>query len=132
MCILVGASVLTPANKSDAGLAACLLTARDAKITFPGVNYVAFASATCLGENFQGAQLDLVLQYYDWGEARWIADSFFGKQVGQNDDFIVAYNFAYADPSIWGINCRRIKATYRFTHSGRHQLFYLNSSGQCY
>lgn len=129
--LLVAASLLPPAQRSNAGLAACLLNARDTKVAFPGVNYIAYASASCVGEDFQSAQLDLTIDYYDWNEQRWIAQSFFAKQTAENDDFIIAFNFTNVPPYL-GVNCRRIQSTFRFIHSGRGQLFTLKSNGECY
>jgi len=122
---------MTPAQQGEAGLAACILTARDVDIVFPGFNYLWYAAAACTGEDFEKAHISVDLQYYDWGDEEWRFLQVAGTATEYNDEDIIAWGVNYAGPFL-GINCRRINAKFFFTHSGRQQDFTVRSTGECY
>lgn len=116
---------------SEAGVGSCLQITRDADVDVPPFNYVWFASASCIGENWDGAQINVSLQYYDWDKESWRYLQYAGGASQSSDDDILAWGAQIVEP-FQGINCRRVRAGFAFQHSGRSQSFILHSNGECY
>jgi hypothetical protein len=122
---------MVPVQESEAGLAACILTARDVDIGGP-FNYLWYAGAACAGEDFEKAHIFADWQYYDWNlETWWNLECCIGSAGETNDEDIIAWGAKNIGPYL-GVNCRRIKASFWFEHSGRNQSFTLRSNGECY
>lgn len=126
----------SPVAKSEAGVAACVLGARDMEIGLLGFNYYGYAFADCsVGEDFQKGHISIELQSYDWNAERWTVIQCCWGASENNDNFVAAsaaVNVPPAPPPFLGMNCRRIDALYNFTHSGRHQSFRVQSNHECY
>lgn len=129
------AFLMIPAKQSEAGLAACILTARDVDISGP-FNYLWYAGAACAGEDFAKGHIFVDWQYYDWNsEAWWDLACCIGSAGETNDEDIIAWgakNVPSAPPPYTGLTCRRIEAFFWFEHSGRFQNFTVRSNGECY
>jgi hypothetical protein len=69
--LVLAALSVWPVPRSNAGLAACLIDAVDQKLNPPLLtfNYFGYAYARCMGEDFESAQVDLTLEYYDGTKA---------------------------------------------------------------
>lgn len=133
LILALSAVFVSPVQQSEAGLAACMITARDVDqvFLFPGVNYVWYATAACIGEDWEKAHISADLQYYDWNEEEWRYLEFAGRATRYDAEDIIAWGAKYVGPYL-GINCRRIDAKFFFTHSGRYQDFTVRSNGECY
>jgi len=135
LTIAVAAFVAGPVERSEAGLAGCALVARDVDIDVV-FNYLWYAGAGCIGEDFDKGHIFVSLQYYDWNAEEWLElECCVGGAGETNDQDIFAWGAKYVQPPpppYAGIVCRRIKATFFFNHSGRDQTFRLESNGECY
>ena len=124
--------LITPAEQTEAGLAACFLTTRDVEIDVAGFNYLWYAAVACAGEDFDKAHIFVDWEYYDWNLETWLSlECCIGSAGEQNDEDIIAWGAKTVSPYL-GINCRRIDVFFWFEHSGRFQSFSLQSNGECY
>ncbi len=131
LVVLLAFGAIALPRPAEAGVAGCFLTTRDVDVDVPPFNYVWFASASCIGENWDGAQIFVSLQYYDWGEEKWLYLQYGGGASQPNDDDILAWGAQIVTP-FEGINCRRVYVKFAFQHSGRNQSETLQSNGECY
>lgn len=103
--LLACAIFVSRPERSEAGVAFCVLAVRDVDIDLFGFNYLYAALASCTGENFDKAHISVHLEYYDWQEERWrfIRDSASASE--QDDNEIIAWG-AESVGAFQGINCR--------------------------